>query len=132
MRAGADRGAMADPSSHSRGDRLAAGTQASVPLDRLPDLLEQVQTYLRANRETYDREYERISGPREADYVALSRTTGTVSAQTAEQPRAGRRSAGPRRPVERDGRRLDRREDFETTLEKAARDATVVELHTRG
>ncbi len=111
---------MADPSYPIEGQIvLLAGTQASVPLDRLPDLLEQVQTYLRANRETYDRKYERISGPREADYVCAESdhwdSIGTeLGLSNREQDAVQRAHAAQ---FERDGRRLDRSEEFETTLE---------------
>ena len=111
---------MADPSYPIEGQIvLLAGTQASVPLDRLPNLLEQVQTYLRASRETYDREYERISGPREADYVCAESdhwdSIGTeLGLSNREQDAVQRAHAAQ---FERDGRRLDRSEEFETTLE---------------
>lgn len=111
---------MADPSYPIEGQIvLLAGTQASVPLDRLPDLLEQVQTYLRANRATYDREYERISGPREADYVCAESghwdTIGTELGLSDREQDAVRRAHAAQ--FERDGRRLDRGEEFEATLE---------------
>ncbi|MDQ2073287.1 hypothetical protein RBH20_12155 [Haloarcula sp. H-GB4] len=98
---------------------LLAGTRASVPLDKLPDLLGQVQTYLQENRETYDREYERISGPREADYVCAEsghwHSIGTELGLSDREQDAVRRAHAAQ--FERDGRRLDRSEEFETTLE---------------
>ncbi|WP_336328952.1 hypothetical protein [Haloarcula sp. CGMCC 1.2071] len=111
---------MADPTYPIEGQIvLLAGTQASVPLDRLPDLLGQVQTYLRANRATYDREYERISGPREADYVCAESgrwdSIGTELGLSDREQDAVRRAHVAQ--FERDGRRLDRGEEFETTLE---------------
>lgn len=111
---------MADPSYPIEGQIvLLAGTQASVPLDRLPDLLGQVQRYLRANRATYDREYERIDGPREADYVCAE--AGHWDSIGAELGLSDREQDAVRRAhaaqFERDGRRLDRSEEFETTLE---------------
>ncbi|WP_336358414.1 hypothetical protein [Haloarcula sp. CGMCC 1.6347] len=111
---------MADPSYPIEGQIvLLAGTQASVPLDRLPDLLGKVQTYLRANRATYDREYERISGPREADYVCAESghwdSIGTKLGLSDRERDAVRRAHATQ--FERDGRRLDRSEEFETTLE---------------
>lgn len=111
---------MADPSYPIEGQIvLLAGTQASVPLDRLPDLLGRVQTYLRANQETYDREYERISGPREADYVCAESghwdAIGTELGLSDREQDAVRRAHAAQ--FERDGRRLDRSEEFEATLE---------------
>jgi hypothetical protein len=111
---------MADPSYPIEGQIvLLAGTQASVPLDQLPDLLGRVQSYLRANRVTYDREYERISGPREADYVCAESghwdSIGTELGLSDREQDAVRRAHVAQ--FERDGRRLDRSEEFETTLE---------------
>ncbi|MFY4812877.1 hypothetical protein [Haloarcula argentinensis] len=98
---------------------LLAGTRASIPLDQLPELLEQTQTYLQANRETYHREYERISGPREADYVCAEAghwdSIGTELGLSDREQDAVRRAHAAQ--FERDGRRLDRSEEFETTLE---------------
>lgn len=111
---------MSDSSSPIEGQIvLLAGTQASVPLNQLPDLLEQVQTYLRANRETYDRGYERISGPREADYICVESghwdTIGGELGLSEREQDAVRRAHVSQ--FARDGRRLDRTEEFETTLE---------------
>lgn len=111
---------MAEPSYPIEGQIvLLAGTQASVPLDQLPDLLGRVQTYLRANRATYDREYERISGPREADYVCAESghwdSIGTELGLSDREQDAVRRAHVAQ--FERDGRRLDRGEEFEATLE---------------
>ncbi|WP_336336763.1 hypothetical protein [Haloarcula brevis] len=111
---------MADPTYPIEGQIvLLAGTQASVPLDRLPDLLERVQTYLRENRATYDREYERISGPREADYLCAE--SGHWDAIGEALGLGDRERDAVRRAhvaqFERDGRRLDRSEEFEATLE---------------
>ena len=111
---------MADPEYPIEGQIvLLAGTQASVPLDQLPDLLGQVQRYLRANRATYDREYERIDGPREADYVCAESghwdSIGTELGLSDREQDAVRRAHVAQ--FERDGRRLDRGEEFEATLE---------------
>jgi len=111
---------MADPSHPIEGQIiLLAGTRASVPLDQLPDLLERVQSYLRANRVTYEREYERISGPREADYVCVEsghwETIGTELGLNDRELDAVRRAHVAQ--FERDGRRLDRSEEFAATLE---------------
>ncbi|EMA33565.1 hypothetical protein [Haloarcula japonica] len=98
---------------------LLAGTRASIPLDQLPELLERAQTYLQANRETYGREYERISGPREADYVCAESghwdSIGTELGLSDREQDAVRRAHAAQ--FERDGRRLDRSEEFEMTLE---------------
>ncbi|MDS0220502.1 hypothetical protein NDI54_03955 [Haloarcula sp. S1AR25-5A] len=111
---------MADPSYPIEGQIvLLAGTQASVPLDQLPDLLERVQTYLREHRAAYDREYERINGPRAADYVCVEAghwdTIGADLDLGEREQDAVRRAHDAQ--FERDGRRLDRSEEFEATLE---------------
>ena len=111
---------MADPSYPIEGQIvLLAGTQASVPPDKLPDLLGQVQTYLQENREIYDREYEHISGPKEADYVCAELdhwdSIGTALGLSNREQDAVQRAHATQ--FERDGRRLDRSEEFETTLE---------------
>jgi hypothetical protein len=111
---------MADPSHPIEGQIiLLAGTRASVPLDQLPDLLERVQSYLHANRTSYEREYERISGPKATDYVCVE--SGHWDSIGAELGLNDREQDAARRAhvaqFERDGRRLDRSEEFEATLE---------------
>ncbi|GCF14264.1 hypothetical protein Harman_21990 [Haloarcula mannanilytica] len=111
---------MAEPSYPIEGQIvLLAGTRASVPLDQLPDLLERVQSYLRANRASYEREYERINGPRTADYVCVEsghwETIGTETGLNDRERDAVRRAHVAQ--FERDGRRLDRSEEFAATLE---------------
>lgn len=98
---------------------LLAGTRASIPIDRLPDLLEQVQTYLQENQGSYERGYERIQGPRAADYVCVEGghwdTIGSELGLNDREQDAVRRAHVAQ--FERDGRRLDRSEEFEATLE---------------
>lgn len=98
---------------------LLAGTQASVPLDQVPALLERVQTYLRANRETYERGHERITGPGTADYVCVEAghwdAIGTDLGLNDREQDAVRRAHVAQ--FKRDGRRVDRSEEFETMLE---------------
>jgi len=98
---------------------LLAGAQASVNLARLPDLVERVQDHIDSRIEEYDRRYERIDGPRGTSYYLADadhwerlgddldlddRETDAVRRAHTEQFR-------------RDGRRLDRTEEFETTIE---------------
>ncbi|WP_254273387.1 hypothetical protein [Haloarcula marina] len=98
---------------------LLAGTQASVPLDRLPDLLERAQTHIETRREEFERRYERISGARDADYYCVGPEYWEAAGETLGFNR--REWEAVRRAHEaqfsRDGRRLDREGEFESTLE---------------
>lgn len=98
---------------------LAAGARASVPIHRVEGLVEEAQAYVEANRADYERTYERIAGARDVDYYCVEDGFWT---QAGEELGFDRREADAvRRAHEaqftRDGRRLDRQSEFETTLE---------------
>jgi len=101
---------------------LVAGAQASVPPSRLPDLVETAQSYVRDRRERYERTYERIEGARDADYYCVE--SGYWAAVGEELGFEDREADAVRRAhtaqFERDGRRLDRESEFESTLELRA------------
>lgn len=98
---------------------LLAGARASVPVDRLPELIERGQSYIREHREEYARSYERIEGAREADYFCVE--TGYWDHVGSELALDDRETDAIRRAHSdqfmRDGRRLDREAEFETTLD---------------
>jgi hypothetical protein len=98
---------------------LAAGARASVALHRVDGLVERAQDHVVANRETYERTYERIEGARDADFYCVE--TGFWERVGEELGLDRREADAVRRAHEaqftRDGRRLDRESEFETTLE---------------
>jgi hypothetical protein len=98
---------------------LLAGAQASVTLSELSELLEAVQRHLVDERDGYDRRFESIEGADATTYYLAEaghwetvcdalglddRETDAV-ARTHEQQ------------FRRDGRRLDREDEFDSTLE---------------
>jgi hypothetical protein len=97
---------------------LLAGARASVTLKRLSALLEDVQRHLVDRREEYGRRFERIEAEGRTYYLAgtahwdgVGRELGLDDSETD----------GVRRTHDaqfrRDGRRLDRLEEFETAME---------------
>lgn len=124
---------------------LLAGAKASVPLWRLSALLEDVQRHLADRREEYDRRFERVDVPVEDDADANDDVDADADADTADDAdgesrrvyylagddhweRVGERLGLDDREVDavrrthreqlrRDGRRLDREEEFETAVE---------------
>lgn len=98
---------------------LLAGAKASVPLPRLSELLETAQQYLGEHHEEYDRRFERIEGTAGAIYFLADEgywdVIGEQLALDEREVDALRRTHAAQ--FERDGRRLDRIEEFETTLE---------------
>ena len=98
---------------------LLAGSRASVPMDRLPTLIEAAQRHIDENRETYGRRYERIDGARDATYFCVD--DGFWDDLGPELGFNRRETDAVRRAHEaqflRDGRRLDREAEFESTLE---------------
>jgi len=96
---------------------LLAGAKSSVTLDRLSDLLEEVQSHLAKSRSEYERQFECIEGTDTEYYLAGVDHWGTVAAELGLNSRerdAVRRAHEAQ--FRRDGRRLDREEEFETTL----------------
>ena len=98
---------------------LLAGAQASVTLPHLSGLLDRTAGYLTDRRETYERRFERVDGPDDTSYyLANAGHWDHVGAQLGFDDRetdAVRRTHAAQ--FERDGRRMGREEEFETTLE---------------
>lgn len=98
---------------------LAAGARASVPLHRVDGLVERAQGHVVANVDEYERTYERIEGTRDVDFYCVEEGFwARVGEALGFDPRE---ADAVRRAHEsqflRDGRRLDRQSEFETTLE---------------
>jgi hypothetical protein len=98
---------------------LLAGSKASVSLPKLSDLLERAQQYLADDRDTYDQRFERLDGAEGTIYylAPADHWTGVgadLDLTEREIDALGRAHAAQFR---RDGRRLDREDEFETTLE---------------
>ena len=98
---------------------LLAGAKASVSLARLSDLLSEAQEYLADEADEYDRRFERIDGCDGGIYFLAEERhwerLGTELGFTKREARAVARTHNAQ--FERDGRRMDREEEFETTLE---------------
>ena len=98
---------------------LMAGAKASVTLPALSALLARAQRYVRDRRETYEQRYERVVGPGGRCYSLAEKHHWEEVGETLDLPE---REANALRRVHaaqfrRAGRRLDRFEEFETTLE---------------
>lgn len=98
---------------------MLAGAKASVPVQKLPDLLDQANEELLARREAYERTYEQIHAADSREYYAAE--SGHWVDLGIEGNFSSREADAVRRAHEeqflRAGRRADRREEFETTLE---------------
>lgn len=98
---------------------LLAGAKASVSLARLSELLAEVQPYLANNVSAYERRFEQIDAYGEGLYVLAEeghwQTVGEETSLTEREIEAVARTHAAQ--FERDGRRMDREEEFETTLE---------------
>lgn len=97
---------------------LLAGAKASVTLSRLSELLAVVQDDLAGRTEEYGRRFERIEAGNRTYYLADVGRWESVGARLDLGDReidAVERTHEAQ--FERDGRRLDRGEEFETTLE---------------
>lgn len=97
---------------------LLAGAQASVTLQRLSALLEDVQRHLVDRRDDYSRRFEHVEGDGRTYYLAdpdhWERVGEELGLEESEAD-AVRRAHGAQ--FRRDGRRLDRKAEFETTME---------------
>lgn len=96
-----------------------AGAKASVTLPALSALLARTQRYVRDRRETYEQRYERVVGPAGRCYSLVEKNHWEEVGEALDLPE---REANALRRVHaaqfrRAGRRLDRFEEFETTLE---------------
>lgn len=98
---------------------LLAATKASVPGDRVPELAERVQNALGPRIEEYRRRYECIHENGDGCWFLVPGDHwGTVTADLGLERREGdavRRAHEEQ--LKRLGKRLDRREEFETALE---------------
>lgn len=98
---------------------LLAGAKASVSLARLSDLLTEAQTALADRAEEYQQRFEQIDASGESVFVLAEdgywHTLGDEIGMTEREIDAVARTHAAQ--FERDGRRLDRKEEFETTLE---------------
>ncbi|APW96528.1 hypothetical protein CHINAEXTREME_01535 [Halobiforma lacisalsi AJ5] len=108
---------------------MLTAAKASVPADRLPDLVERAQTALEADLDQYRREYERVyagpgtdNGDEDADRLEAFLVEWGHWETVGEELGFDRRErAAVRRAHEeqllRLGRRADREDEFETSLE---------------
>lgn len=98
---------------------LLAGAQASVTLSQLSALLERAQQQLVDRREDYRRRFERIEGQDEIVYFLAGEdhweSVGEELALGRREIDALRRAH--RAQFRRDGRRLDRLDEFEASME---------------
>lgn len=98
---------------------LLAGARASVTLARLSELLERAQRHLRRRHDEYTRTFEQIEGAGERAYFLASE--GHWDAVGDDLELTDREADALRRVHEtqflRDGRTLDRLEEFETSVE---------------
>lgn len=98
---------------------LLAGARASVTLTRLSTLLERAQQHLVGQYEEYAREFERIRGADGTTYFLAPE--GHWSGVGEDLDLTDREADALRRAHEvqflQDGRRLDRRDEFETSVE---------------
>lgn len=98
---------------------LLAGARASVTLTRLSELVTEAQTYLGDRHGEYDRRFERLDGTDGTVYyladpdhwVRIGEQLGFSDRETDAVERAHAAQ------FRRDGRRLDRREEFESAME---------------
>jgi hypothetical protein len=98
---------------------LLAGAKASVSLTRLSDLLADVQGHLAARTDEYQRQFEHIDARGDGVYVLAEgghwETLGSELDFTKREAQAVSRTH--KAQFERDGRRMSREKEFETTLE---------------
>ena len=107
---------------------LLAGAKASVSLARLSDLLAEAQEHLADEADEYERQFERIDACGGGVYFLAEEghwdRLGSDLGFTNREARAVARTHAAQ--FERDGRRMDREDEFETTLE--IRDVVAVRL----
>lgn len=105
---------------------LIAGAKASVPLERLPALLEAAQAHLAPRTPEYDRTYERLhdaEGTR--TYLVESGHWQKIGDELDLDPReCDALARAHAEQLRRLGRRLDRVDEFESALE--IREALVI------
>lgn len=97
---------------------LLAGAKASVTLDRLSETLQRAQTHLATQWERYDRRFERVEADGRTYFLADADHWDRVGADlglTDREADALRRAHAAQ--FRRDGRRTDREDEFESTIE---------------
>lgn len=98
---------------------LLAGAKASVSLARLSDLLAEVQTALAERTDEYEQRFEQIDATGDGVFVLADdgywHELGDEIGLTRRETDAVARTHAAQ--FERDGRRMNRKEEFETTLE---------------
>jgi len=120
---------MGEPSHPIEGQVvLLAGAKASVSLARLSDLLSEAQEHLADETDEYERQFERIDACGDGVYFLADdghweRLREELGFTKRETEAVARTHAAQ---FERDGRQLDRKQEFETTLE--IRDVVAVAL----
>lgn len=111
---------------------VIAAAKASVPGDRLPDLVERAQARLAPRRPEYGRTYECVhEDGSEAVFLVETGHWADLGGQLDLERReweALRRAHGEH--LKRRGMELERREEFETALE--LREAVVIGKHSDG
>lgn len=105
---------------------LIAGAKASVPLERLPGLLEVAQAYLGPRRPEYDRRYERlhVADDTRTYLVEPGHRLGVGETLGLDDREADAIERAHAEQVRRLGRRLDRVAEFGSALE--IREAAVI------
>lgn len=105
---------------------LIAGAKASVPVERLPDLLVAAQGHLAPQRDAYERRYELLDETPDAKtFLTEPGHWRDVGAALGWEPREADAAARAHaEQVRRRGRELGRAAEFETALE--IREAVVV------
>jgi hypothetical protein len=98
---------------------LLAGARASVTLTRLSEIIRHAQDHGHEHAEAYDRRFERVDGTDDIAYYLAD--DGHWAEVGDELDLATREADAVRRAhaeqFRRDGRRLDREEEFDATLE---------------
>lgn len=98
---------------------LLVGAKASVAPSRLPDLLATAQAYLADRREDYERRYERVHETADAAYFLVE--SGHWQSIRDDLGVDEREADAVRRAHDqqllREGRRIDRRDEFGTALD---------------
>lgn len=110
---------------------LLAGAKASVPLYRLSTVLVRAQRAIREERADFDREFERIDGPRDVAFYLVEdgfwESFGENRDFDDREVDAVRRAHTEQ--FRRAGRRLERTAEFESALE--VRDVVAVDQSSR-
>ncbi|MES3518338.1 MAG: hypothetical protein PPP58_11820 [Natronomonas sp.] len=101
---------------------LLAGAKASVTVERLFELVADAQETIRERRERYERRYERIEGTDNRVYYLVERDhwKGLCADLDLGERECDSLQRAHAEQFRRDGRRLDRAEEFESALDLRA------------